>query len=90
MSPLFETLMLGLMALTAISLAMTAMRLLIGPSIPDRAMAFDLIMIHVVALIALYAIIVDQDLLVDAVLIVAVLGFLGTVALARYIEKGGS
>lgn len=90
MYPLFETLMLGLMALTAISLAMTAMRLLIGPSIPDRAMAFDLVMIHVVALIAIYAIIVDQDLLVDAVLIVAVLGFLGTVALARYIEKGGS
>jgi multisubunit Na+/H+ antiporter MnhF subunit len=90
MSPLFETLILGLLALTAISLAMTAMRLLIGPSIPDRAMAFDLVMIHVVALIALYAIIVDQDLLVDAVLIVAVLGFLGTVALARFIEKGGS
>lgn len=90
MSPLFETLILGLMALTAISLAMTAMRLMIGPSIPDRAMAFDLVMIHVVALIALYAILVDQDLLVDAVLIVAVLGFLGTVALARFIEKGGS
>jgi multisubunit Na+/H+ antiporter MnhF subunit len=90
MSPLFEMLMMGLLALTAISLAMTAARLLIGPSIPDRAMAFDLVMIHVVAIIALYAITVDQDLLVDAVLIVAVLGFLGTVALARFIEKGGS
>jgi multisubunit Na+/H+ antiporter MnhF subunit len=90
MSPLFEMLMMGLLGLTAISLAMTAARLLIGPSIPDRAMAFDLVMIHVVAIIALYAITVDQDLLVDAVLIVAVLGFLGTVALARFIEKGGS
>jgi multisubunit Na+/H+ antiporter MnhF subunit len=90
MSPLFEMLMMGLLALTAISLSMTAARLLIGPSIPDRAMAFDLVMIHVVAIIALYAITVDQDLLVDAVLIVAVLGFLGTVALARFIEKGGS
>lgn len=90
MSPLFEMLMMGLLALTAISLAMTTARLLIGPSIPDRAMAFDLVMIHAVAIIALYAITVDQDLLVDAVLIVAVLGFLGTVALARFIEKGGS
>lgn len=90
MSPLFELLMNGLLALTAISLAMTAWRLLLGPSIPDRAMAFDLVMIHTVALIAIYAIIVDQNLLVDAVLVVAVLGFLGTVALARYIEKGGS
>lgn len=87
---LFELLMTGLMVLTALSMGLTVIRLLIGPTIPDRAMAFDLVMIHAVALIGLYAIVVDQDLLVDAILVVAVLGFLGTVALARYIEKGGN
>jgi multisubunit Na+/H+ antiporter MnhF subunit len=87
---LFELLMTGLMVLTALSMALTVIRLLIGPSIPDRAMAFDLVMIHAVALMGLYAVVVDQDLLVDAILVVAVLGFLGTVALARYIEKGGN
>lgn len=87
---LFELLMTGLMVLTALSMGLTVIRLLIGPTIPDRAMAFDLVMIHAVALMGLYAIVVDQDLLVDAILVVAVLGFLGTVALARYIEKGGN
>ncbi len=87
---LFELLMTGLMVLTALSMGLTVIRLLIGPTIPDRAMAFDLVMIHAVALIGLYAIVVEQDLLVDAILVVAVLGFLGTVALARYIEKGGN
>jgi multisubunit Na+/H+ antiporter MnhF subunit len=87
---LFELLMTGLMVLTALSMALTVIRLLIGPSIPDRAMAFDLVMVHAVALMGLYAVVVDQDLLVDAILVVAVLGFLGTVALARYIEKGGN
>lgn len=87
---LFDTLMTGLMALTAFSMILTSMRLVRGPSIPDRAMAFDLIMIHIVALIGLYAVVVDRQSLIDAILIVAMLGFLGTVALARYIEEGGS
>ena len=82
-------LLIGLfMSILSLSMAMTAWRLLRGPSIPDRALAFDVIMVHVVGLIALYAIYVDEELLIDAVIIVAVLGFLGTVAIARYIERG--
>ncbi len=85
------SLLIGLfMSILSLSMALTAWRLLRGPSIPDRALAFDVIMVHVVGLIALYAIYVDEDLLIDAVIIVAVLGFLGTVAIARYIERGRS
>ncbi|OAN46503.1 MULTISPECIES: monovalent cation/H+ antiporter complex subunit F [Chloroflexus] len=87
---LFEMLIAGLMGVLAISMVIVTARLLIGPSIPDRAMAFDAIMNHVVALVALYVVITDQLALVDAILIVAVLGFLGTVAVARYIEEGRS
>ncbi|GAB4433718.1 MAG: monovalent cation/H+ antiporter complex subunit F [Chloroflexi bacterium OHK40] len=85
---IFDLAMTTLMAATAISLALTTARLLLGPSIPDRAMAFDMIMIHVVALISMYAVMVNQQSLLDSVLVVALLGFLGTVALARYIEEG--
>ncbi|NNJ10749.1 cation transporter [Chloroflexales bacterium ZM16-3] len=86
---LFATLMGGLMAVLVISLALTMARLLIGPSIPDRAMSFDMVMIHVVGLGAISAVLTNESILIDAVIIVAVLGFLGTVALARYIEEGG-
>jgi multicomponent Na+:H+ antiporter subunit F len=85
---LFDTLMQGMLLVVAISMLLSALRLIRGPSIPDRAMAFDMLMIHVVALIAIFAMIVDQSTLLDTIIIVAVLGFLGTVALARYIEEG--
>lgn len=84
----FDYLLLTLMFILALSLALTTWQLIRSPSIPDRALAFDVIMTHVVGLIALYSITVGEDLLVDAVIIVAVLGFLSTVAIARYIEKG--
>lgn len=85
---LFDFVILTLMFILALSLAVATWRLIQSPSIPDRALAFDVIMTHVVGLIALYGIVVGEMLLVDAVIIVAVLGFLSTVAIARYIEKG--
>jgi multisubunit Na+/H+ antiporter MnhF subunit len=82
--------MYALMGVVAISLLLAVVRLLMGPSIPDRTMALDMILIHVVGLIALYGIAVNRDVLVDAIMVTAVLGFLGTVAIARYIEEGRS
>lgn len=87
---LFQTLMTALMAMLALSMALAALRLLSGPSIPDRAAAFDTIMVHVVGIIAIYVVVVGQTNLLDSIIVVAALGFLGTVALARYIEGGQS
>ncbi|MCS6882178.1 MAG: monovalent cation/H+ antiporter complex subunit F [Oscillochloridaceae bacterium] len=87
MSP-FQLTMTILMALLSISLGITFWRLVRGPSIPDRAVAFDMIMTHLVGLIAMFVVQFRQPILIDAVIVVSVLGFLGTVALARYIEEG--
>ena len=87
---LFQLILAGLMFVLALSLGATVWRLLRGPSIPDRAAAFDMVMTHLVGLIAMFVIAVGQLVLVDAILVVAVLGFLGTVALARFIEEGRS
>lgn len=87
---MFSMLMYALMGVVAISLLLAVVRLLMGPSIPDRTMALDMILMHVVGLIALYGIAVNRDVLVDAIMVTAVLGFLGTVAIARYIEEGRS
>ncbi len=87
---LFQSLIGALMLVLSLSMAVAVWRLLRGPSIPDRAAAFDLIMIHLVALIALFALTSGQLVLLDAVIVVAVIGFLGTVALARFIEEGRS
>lgn len=86
----FQLLMNALMLVLSVSMGAAVWRLLRGPSIPDRATAFDMIMIHLVGLIAIFVVTAGQLVLLDAVIVVAVLGFLGTVALARFIEEGRS
>lgn len=76
-----------LMGLTALSLIICFRRLYIGPTASNRAAAFDLIAVHAAGLIVLYAIRFGQQVLLDAAIITAVLGFLGTVLFARYIEE---
>jgi multisubunit Na+/H+ antiporter MnhF subunit len=86
----FQIVMGALMLILSVSLGACVWRLLLGPSIPDRAAAFDMIMIHLVGLIGMFVVTAGQLVLIDAVIVVAVLGFLGTVALARFIEEGRS
>jgi multisubunit Na+/H+ antiporter MnhF subunit len=76
-----------LITLLTISLALCFIRLFIGPSIPNRTVAFDSIAIHAVAILALYSIGIDAPSILDVAIITAVLGFLGTTMLARYLER---
>ena len=75
-----------LLALLSLSLALCFVRLYLGPTTPDRAVAFDLIAVHAVGMLVLSAIHYDQPVLLDAALVTAVLGFLGTVMLAHFVE----
>ena len=76
-----------LITLLTISLALCFIRLFLGPSIPNRTIAFDSIAIHAVAILALFGISIGAVSILDAALVVAVLGFLGTTMYARYLER---
>jgi multicomponent Na+:H+ antiporter subunit F len=71
----------------AVSLMICFVRLYIGPNPPNRAVAFDTIAIHAVGIFALIAMRSDAPALLDAAIVTAVLGFVGTMMFARYIEK---
>lgn len=77
-------------ALLAVALAMLlcAWRLLRGPETTDRLLALDTLYINVVALAILLGMRWRTELLFEAALIVAMLGFVSTVALARYLSRG--
>jgi multicomponent Na+:H+ antiporter subunit F len=77
----------GLIVVLSFSLALCFVRLYRGPDVPNRTVAFDLIALHTVGLVALFAIRNGAALLLDIALVTAVLGFLGTVLLARYLEE---
>lgn len=77
-------------AIAAIALAMglAAWRLAIGPHVTDRVLAIDTLYLNAVALIVLMGIRSRTPMLFEAALIVAMLGFASTVALARYLTRG--
>jgi len=73
-------------AMTA-AFAFAVIRLLIGPSLPDRIVALDLAAAVVMCFAVVHAIETGATHYFDAALAVAVVAFVGTVAFARYIEK---
>ena len=58
-----------------------------GPSIADRIIALDLLITIGIAIIAIYSMITDQPTFLDIAMILALIAFLGTIALSYYIEK---
>ena len=78
-------------ALPLLSLAviLTLVRLIRGPSLPDRVVAFNLLTTIALAIITVYAIVKDQQVFLDVAILVALITFLGTIAFARYLEKRG-
>ncbi|MEI3606886.1 Na(+)/H(+) antiporter subunit F1 [Pseudogracilibacillus sp. SE30717A] len=72
----------------ALSLILLIYRVLVGPSNPDRATALDVIGVCLMATAALTSILLVTTKLNDVILLVGILSFIGTLALAKYIEMG--
>ncbi|UUX94911.1 K+/H+ antiporter subunit F [Aquabacterium sp. J223] len=77
-------------ALAGVSLALllTGWRLLAGPAPTDRVLALDTLYVNAVALVILLGLKWRSDLLFEAALVIALLGFIGTVALSRFLTRG--
>lgn len=78
---------LGTAAIT-VAVVLCAWRLLKGPEISDRLLALDTLYMNMVALIVLLNIRWGTALLFEAALLMAMMGFVSTVALARYLTRG--
>jgi multicomponent K+:H+ antiporter subunit F len=80
-------LQVGLCAV-ALAMALCAVRLFRGPSVPDRVLALDTLYLNAVALTVLLGMWWGNTLWFEAAVLVAMLGFVSTVALGRYISRG--
>jgi len=58
-----------------------------GPTLPDRVVAVDLIGVSAVCLMVVAAVDSKEPAFLDTAVVIALLGFLGTVAYARYAER---
>ncbi|MGB9670887.1 MAG: K+/H+ antiporter subunit F [Halothiobacillaceae bacterium] len=76
------------MAMVSVALALSLARLLIGPEAPDRILALDTLYINSIALLILFGVNLGSALYFEAALLIAVMGFVGTVALSKYLLRG--
>jgi multicomponent Na+:H+ antiporter subunit F len=69
------------------ALFVSLIRVVRGPTLPDRVVAVDLIGISAVCLMVVAAAGNKEPAFLDAAVVIALLGFLGTVAYSRYVER---
>ena len=71
----------------SISVVLAFVRLVRGPSLPDRVVALDLMTTLGIAVVAAYAIATNQAVFIDVATVIALVSFLGTIAFAYYMYK---
>lgn len=74
--------------LVACAVVFSALRLVTGPSDADRILALDTLYINAIALLVLLGIQLASPLYFEAALLIALMGFVGTVALAKFLLRG--
>ena len=74
--------------MVAIAILLSFIRLIIGPSVPDRILALDTLYINTIALLILLGINLQSALYFEAALLIAVMGFMGTLALSKSLLRG--
>jgi multicomponent Na+:H+ antiporter subunit F len=77
------------LTMLALGAVLTFIRLMRGPSLPDRVISLDLIGILIVCVLVLVAGDSGQQAFLDVAMVIALISFVGTVAYARYLEREG-
>ena len=76
------------LAVLAVALGMALLRLYRGPSLPDRIVALELVATLLVGVVAVHAIGSREPVFLDVGIVLALVGFLGAVAFARFMVLG--
>ncbi|XKH01515.1 K+/H+ antiporter subunit F [Marinobacter nauticus] len=75
-------------AMVTLAALLNMYRLIIGPDAADRVLALDTLYINAIALIILLGITLGTRMYLESALLIAVMGFVGTVAMAKYLKRG--
>ena len=78
-----------LILLALVSLLIPASyRVIVGPTLPDRLQAVDLITTLLIGIIVMLALVEGTEVFVDMAIALAAFAFVGTISIARYISEG--
>ncbi|MBY4602167.1 MULTISPECIES: Na(+)/H(+) antiporter subunit F1 [Bacillus] len=76
------------LGIVAVSTFLYVIRVIKGPTVPDRVVALDAIGINLIAITALVSILLNTSAFLDIILLLGILSFIGTIAFSKFLEKG--
>ncbi|EGQ4066024.1 Na(+)/H(+) antiporter subunit F1 [Staphylococcus pseudintermedius] len=76
------------LVIVVLSILAMLVRVILGPTLPDRVVALDAIGIQLMAVIGLFSIILGTHYMIVAILLIGILAFLGTAVFAKFMDKG--
>lgn len=85
---MIQTMLMTGIVLTAISIVIAVIRIVLGPSLPDRVLALDVIGVNLIASIAIISVMLKTKAFFEVILILGILSFIGTIAYSKFILRG--
>jgi multicomponent Na+:H+ antiporter subunit F len=85
---MFDVVTYATIAMLGVALLMSVARVVQGPTLPDRVVAMDLLGVVVVGIIVVLGAWTGVPTMIDVAIVIALIGFLGTVAYATFVERG--
>ncbi|HAK47420.1 MAG TPA: cation:proton antiporter [Spirochaeta sp.] len=83
-----DNILLTAAVISLLSIFIALLRFIKGPSVLDRVVAFDVISIIAISVIAILAYMFRRAIYIDVALVYGLLSFLGVLVVARYYERG--
>lgn len=85
---MIETILVLSLILFGISIAITFIRIILGPTFSDRVIAMDVVGVNIISSIAIISILFHTKAFLDVILILAILAFISTIAFSKFLERG--
>lgn len=85
---MIQGMLITALTIYGIAICISVFRIIIGPSLPDRIVALDMIGVMLVSSIAVISVMLTTTAFLEVILILAILAFISTIAFSKYIERG--
>ena len=84
---MIQATVMAVLGTIGLAMLLSLWRLLRGPTVPDRILALDTLFVNTIALLILFGVYLNSTVYFEAALIIAMLGFVGTVVLSKYVLR---
>ncbi|MFV8826763.1 Na(+)/H(+) antiporter subunit F1 [Alkalihalobacterium sp. APHAB7] len=85
---MLQTVLQIVLVIMSISLFVCFVRAIIGPTMPDRVVALDTFGINLIGFVGILMIIQETTAYAEIILVISILAFVGSIALAKFLERG--